>query len=69
MRLVLKFSKHTVTLIVNQSCGEYKVRHEDLVPYYNVTIYMAERFRNFTSTMYLASRTRMRMHWHLSLLH
>jgi len=34
-------------LIVNQVCGEYKVRHEDLVPYYNVTIYMVERFRNF----------------------
>jgi len=34
-------------LIVNQVRGEYKVRHEDLVPYYNTTIYMAERFRNF----------------------
>jgi len=34
-------------LIVNQVCGEYEVRHEDLVPYYNPTICMAERFRNF----------------------
>jgi len=34
-------------LIVNQVCGEYEVRHEDLVPYHNATIYMAERFRNF----------------------
>jgi len=34
-------------LIVNQVCGEYEVRHEDLVPYYNATICMAERFRNF----------------------
>ena len=34
-------------LIVNQVHGEYKVRHEDLVPYYNATIYMAESIRNF----------------------
>ena len=34
-------------LIVNQVRGEYEVRHEDLVPYYNATIYMAERFINF----------------------
>jgi len=34
-------------LIVNQVRGEYKVRDEDLVPYHNATIYMAERFRNF----------------------
>ena len=34
-------------LIVNQVRGEYEVRNEDLVPYYNVTIQMAERFRNF----------------------
>jgi len=31
-------------LIVNQVRGEYEVRHEDLVPYHNATIYMAERF-------------------------
>jgi len=35
------------TLIVNQVCGEYEVRHEDLVPYHNASIHMAERFRNF----------------------
>jgi len=34
-------------LIVNQVRGEYEVRHEDLIPYYNATISMAERFRNF----------------------
>jgi len=34
-------------LIVSQVRGEYEVRHEDLVPYHNVTIYMEERFRNF----------------------
>ena len=33
-------------LIVNQVCGEYEVRHEDLVPYHNATIHMAERFKN-----------------------
>ena len=33
-------------LIVNQVRGEYEVIHEDLVPYYNATIYMVERFRN-----------------------
>jgi len=34
-------------LIVNQVRKEYEVRHEELVPYYDTTIYMAERFRNF----------------------
>ena len=34
-------------LIVNQICREYEARHEDLVPYYNTTIYMAKRFRKF----------------------
>jgi len=34
-------------LIINQVRGEYEVRHEDLVPYYSATIYMAEKFRNF----------------------
>ena len=34
-------------LIVNQVCGEYEVRHEDLVPYHNATIIMAEKFENF----------------------
>jgi len=34
-------------LIVNQICREYEVRHEDLVPYYNATIHMAVRFKNF----------------------
>ena len=34
-------------LIVNQVRGEYEIRHEDLVPYSNATIYMAEKFKNF----------------------
>ena len=34
-------------LIVNQVRREYEVRHEDLVPYYNTTIDMVERFRDF----------------------
>ena len=33
--------------IVNQVHGEYEVRHEDLVPYYNATIRMAEGFTSF----------------------
>ena len=31
-------------LIVNQVKGEYKVRHEDLVPYYHSVIKMANSF-------------------------
>ena len=34
-------------LIVNQVRGEYEVRHEDLVPYYNATVHMAGKFINF----------------------
>ena len=34
-------------LIVNQVCEEYELRHEDLVPYHNATINMAEKFRSF----------------------
>jgi len=34
-------------LIVNQVREECEFRHKDLIPYHNVTIYMAERFRNF----------------------
>ena len=34
-------------LIINQVRGEYEVRHEDLVSYFNATISMAERFGNF----------------------
>ena len=50
-------------LIVSQVCGEYEVRHEDLIPYYNVTISMAEGFgTTFTSTMYHVSKMRMQMH-------
>jgi len=34
-------------LIVSQVRGEYEVRHEDLILYYNATVCMAERFTNF----------------------
>jgi len=34
-------------LIVNQVRGEYDVRHEDLVPYFNATVSMAERLETF----------------------
>ena len=34
-------------LIVSQLREEHEVRHEDLVPYHNITIHMAERFKNF----------------------
>jgi len=34
-------------LIVNQVRGENEVKHEDLVPYHNATIHMAEKFRDF----------------------
>ena len=34
-------------LIINQVRGEYEVRHEDLVSYFNATISMAEKFENF----------------------
>ena len=34
-------------LIINQVRGEYEVRHEDMVPYRNVTINMAEKFQSF----------------------
>ena len=34
-------------LIVSQVRGEYEVRHEDLVPYYNATVHMAGKFTNF----------------------
>ena len=49
-------------LIVNQVRGEYEVRHEDFVPYYNATIHMAERFKNFSSIMCLASKICMQMY-------
>ena len=34
-------------LIINQVHREYEVWHEDLVPYHNATIIMAEKFENF----------------------
>jgi len=34
-------------LIVNQVRWEYEVWHEDLVPYHNAAIIMAEKFENF----------------------
>ena len=34
-------------LIVNQVKGEYKVRHEDLIPYHHAVIKMANSFDDF----------------------
>jgi len=34
-------------LIINQVRREYKLWHEDLVPYHNATINMAEKFKSF----------------------
>ena len=34
-------------LIINQVRGEYNVRHEDLVPYYEATINLVEKFKSF----------------------
>ena len=34
-------------IIVNQVRGEYEVQHEDLLPYHNTIIDMAEKFKNF----------------------
>ena len=34
-------------LIINRVRGEYEVRQEDLVPYHNAMINMAETFRSF----------------------
>jgi len=34
-------------LIVNQVRGEYEVRHEDIEPYHNATIHMAQKFKNY----------------------
>ena len=34
-------------LIVNQVRGEYEVRHEDLIPYHDATIKLAEKFKSF----------------------
>ena len=54
-------------LIVSQVCGEYEVRHEDLVPYYNSTVHMAERFINFYIDHVPRQQNAMQMHWRLSL--
>ena len=45
-------------LIVNQFREEYEVRNEDLVPYYNATISMAERFENFLIEIFLHTKYR-----------
>jgi len=34
-------------LIINQVRGEYEVQHEDFVPYHNIIINMAEKFKSF----------------------
>ena len=54
-------------LIVNQVRGEYEVRHEDLVPYYNAIVHMAGKFTNLYIDHVPAGKMRMQMHWHPSL--
>ena len=49
-------------LILNQIRREYEVRHEDLVPYHNATIDMAEKFKSFTLTMHRVSKMHMQIH-------
>ena len=56
-------------LIINQVKGEYEVRHEDLVPYHNVTIIMAEKLENFYINHVPHSKMHMQMYWHHSSLH
>src|SRR2546430_15877186 len=34
-------------LIINQFCGEYEVRSDDLIPYFNSALQMAEQFEGF----------------------
>ena len=46
-------------LIINHVCGEYKVWHEDLVPYHNVTIIMTKKFETSTLAMYRVSKMHM----------
>ena len=51
-------------LIVNQVAGSTK---SDIKTWYLI-IRQLSTWKTFTSTMYLASKMRMQMHWHLSLL-
>ena len=55
-------------LIVNQVRREYKVRHEDLVPITTQLSTWQRGSETSTLAIYLASKIRMQMHWHLSLL-
>jgi len=41
-------------LNINQVKGEYEVHHEDLIPYYHVTIKLADSFDGFYIAMCLA---------------
>jgi len=49
-------------LIVSQVRGEYEVRQEDLVPYHNAAIDMAEKFKTSTLIIYHVSKMRMQMY-------
>jgi len=50
-------------LIVNQVKGEYKVRHEDLVPYHHIVIKLANFLMVFTSVTCLDPRILGPMFW------
>ena len=55
-------------LIVNQVREEYEVRYEDLLSNHRKLFTWQRGSETSTSTMYLASKMCMQMHWHLSLL-
>ena len=52
-------------LIVNQVRGEYEVRHEDWCPITTQQFTWRRSSETSTSTMYLADKMHMQMHWHL----
>jgi len=56
-------------LIVNQVCGEYEVRHEDLVSYHNTIINMTEKFISFYINYVSRQQNAHQMYWHPSPLH
>ena len=43
-------------LIINQIKGEYEVHHEDLIPYHQAAIKLANILKTSTSVMYLTSK-------------
>jgi len=56
-------------LIVNEVRKKYEVWHEDLVPFYNTTIVMAEKFEHFYIDDVSRQQMCMQTHWRPSLHH